>query len=110
MSGVPAAALVSTSKDGAVVVGPVAKARAVHALAFVAPEGELVLAESEGGFAPEDFEAAVEMARRVCVGGSELGEEEGMVVDGDGETVVQSIRRAVVERLEGDEGWRDGAD
>jgi len=91
----------------------------VHVLTFSAG-GELLLAESEGGFEVGVWERVVREGERVCRGrgrGGGQGVEMDVDVDGEGPGrgmrsggLEAGLREVVGGKVEGDSRWRDGVE
>lgn len=106
---IPAAA------EGRIVVEPSAveasRARSVHALGFTSDD-ELLLAESEGAFSPEEWARVLEAGERVCCRTSRDGGDERMEDGGDSGGITQSasvrdfIRSVTEGKLAEDLAWR----
>ena len=77
-------------------------AKSLHVLTFSSKD-ELLLAESEGRFSMDDWDAIEEKAKIICLGGPDAMIEK----EGD-KSLQQHMRSVIAEKVAVDECWRNG--
>ncbi|KAF2104433.1 hypothetical protein NA57DRAFT_70638 [Rhizodiscina lignyota] len=83
------------------------QASSIHVFAFTA-DGDLLVAESEGLFAPEYWEHAYDRALELCIGSKDGRAEGEMVVEGEPEDRNESqwLRSVMQEKAEQEQRWK----
>ena len=106
-----ASVFVAISPEGTFTDAPTPKqietATSIHALGF-SSKGDLVLAECEGKFTMDEWEAATNHAKRLCLGAidKELGEEDVDMSGFQGDSVQNVIRGTLNEKIAKDLSWK----
>lgn len=98
--------------DGPIIVDPsaveISRAKSVHALGFTSGD-DLLLAECEGEFSPDEWTQVLEAGEKVCCRTSR-GEDGDVAMEGDDQLQSASVKdfiRSVMEsKLAADLAWR----
>lgn len=102
------AVLVGVKRTGEVVTEPGMKdrssCRSLHVFCFGGKSG-LLLCESEGRFDMDEWEKAQTSAKQICLG---LGSDVEMNGSLTGQTLLQSVRGKLEQRVVTDQRWRGG--
>lgn len=82
-------------------------ASSIHVFAFTA-EGKLLLSESEGDFALEEWEQTHDRARELCMGGEAGAVKDKMDIKGEAshQNMNQWLRNAMHKKAEKDQRWK----
>lgn len=83
----------------------IASLESLHVFAFTS-KGELLLAQSEGSFTPEQWEIAHDSAESICCGSAT--EKDRMQVEGEVQNanLQQWLRDTVQDRIDKDQAWK----
>ncbi|KAI9819696.1 MAG: exosome non-catalytic core subunit rrp46 [Thelocarpon impressellum] len=105
LSTVLSSAVVAIDHDGQILSDAPARqldaAASLHVFAFSSQQ-TLLLAESEGGFDLDGWEAARETARSMCCGESAMDDH------GQADTLEAFLRLTMRAKVEGDQRWKEG--